>query len=134
MLAAVIVLRLVCVTMARSLLFRRDTDVGDRTPSFSHSLVVGWAGMRGVVTLATALLIPPGVEYRETLIFAAMVVTAGTLLLRDSPCRRWYARCTSAARMPAPMRSRPQPFCRPPATPPSMSSTGSDSPAIPTKR
>ena len=62
-LAAVIVLRLVWVTTARSFLFRRDTDVGDRTPSFSHSLVVGWAGMRGVVTLATALLIPPGVEY-----------------------------------------------------------------------
>ena len=81
-LAAVIVLRLVWVTTARSFLFRRDTDVGDRTPSFSHSLVVGWAGMRGVVTLATALLIPPGVEYRETLIFAAMVVTAGTLLLQ----------------------------------------------------
>ena len=99
-LAAVIVLRLVCVTMARSLLFRRDTDVGDRAPSFSHSLVVGWAGMRGVVTLAAALLIPPGVEYRETLIFAAMVVTAGTLLLRDSLCRRWYARCIFAARCP----------------------------------
>jgi CPA1 family monovalent cation:H+ antiporter len=81
-LAAVIVLRLVWVTMARSFLFRRDTDVGDHTPRWSHSLVVGWAGMRGVVTLAAALLIPPDVEYRETLIFAAMVVTAGTLLLQ----------------------------------------------------
>jgi CPA1 family monovalent cation:H+ antiporter len=81
-LAAVIILRLAWVTMARSFLFRRDTDVGDRTPRLSHSLVVGWAGMRGVVTLATALLIPPGVEHREVLIFAAMVVTAGTLLLQ----------------------------------------------------
>ena len=81
-LAAVIGLRLVWVTTARSFLFRRDTDVGDRTPRLSHSLVVGWAGMRGVVTLATALLLPPGVEQREVLIFAAMVVTAGTLLLQ----------------------------------------------------
>ena len=100
-----IVLRLVCVTMARSLLFRRDTDVGDRTPSFSHSLVVGWAGMRGVVTLA-ALLIPPGVEYRETLIFAAMVVTAGTLLLGLTSAGAG-TRAAPPRPMPAPMRSRP---------------------------
>jgi CPA1 family monovalent cation:H+ antiporter len=44
--------------------------------------VIGWAGLRGVVTLAVAFLIPEGVPFRETLIFAAMVVTAGTLLLQ----------------------------------------------------
>jgi hypothetical protein len=43
---------------------------------------VGWAGLRGVVTLATVLLIPESVESRDVLIFAAMVVTFGTLLLQ----------------------------------------------------
>ena len=46
------------------------------------ALVIGWAGLRGVVTLAAAFLIPTDVPVRETLIFAAMVVTAGTLLLQ----------------------------------------------------
>ena len=44
--------------------------------------MIGWAGLRGVVTLATAFLIPADVPFRATLIFAAMVVTAGTLLLQ----------------------------------------------------
>ena len=49
--------------------------------------MVGRAGDRlggstGVVTLAAAFLIPEDVPFRETLIFAAMVVTAGTLLLQ----------------------------------------------------
>ena len=90
--------------------------------------------MRGVVTLALRLLIPSDVEFRETLIFAAMVVTAGTLLLQGltlpALVRALHLRGPDAR----PMLSRPQPFCRPPATPPSMSSTESGSPAIPTKR
>ena len=49
---------------------------------WSYAIVIGWAGLRGVVTLAAAFLIPEGVPYRDTLIFAAMVVTAGTLLLQ----------------------------------------------------
>ena len=44
--------------------------------------MIGWAGLRGVVTLAAAFLIPEDVPFRDTLIFAAMVVTAGTLLLQ----------------------------------------------------
>jgi Na+/H+ antiporter len=81
-LAAVIVLRVTWVALARTFLFSRQADVVKGPAPWSHTLVVGWAGMRGVVTLATALLIPPEVQHRETLIFAAMVVTAGTLLLQ----------------------------------------------------
>jgi Na+/H+ antiporter len=81
-LVAVIGLRLVWVGLGSVFLFRRDSDVADRRTPWSHALVIGWAGLRGVVTLATALLIPPGVPHRETLIFAAMLVTAGTLLLQ----------------------------------------------------
>jgi Na+/H+ antiporter len=81
-LAGVILIRLVWVLGTRLLLFRRDRDTGDSTAPWSYALVIGWAGLRGVVTLATAFLIPEGVPFRETLIFAAMVVTAGTLLLQ----------------------------------------------------
>lgn len=44
--------------------------------------MIDWAGLRGVVTLAAAFLIPVQAPHREVLIFAAMVVTAGTLLLQ----------------------------------------------------
>ncbi|HET6759891.1 MAG TPA: Na+/H+ antiporter [Propionibacteriaceae bacterium] len=81
-LGGVIVIRLVWVLGTRPLLFHRDRDTGDSTVPWSYALVIGWAGLRGVVTLAAAFLIPEGVPFRETLIFAAMVVTAGTLLLQ----------------------------------------------------
>jgi CPA1 family monovalent cation:H+ antiporter len=81
-LASVIVIRLVWVLGTRPILFRRDTDMGDGPVPWSYALVIGWAGLRGVVTLAAAFLIPEGVPFRATLILAAMVVTAGTLLLQ----------------------------------------------------
>jgi monovalent cation/hydrogen antiporter len=81
-LLGVIVIRLLWVLGTRPFLFRRDKDTGAATAPWSYALVIGWAGLRGVVTLAAAFLIPEGVPHRETLIFAAMVVTAGTLLLQ----------------------------------------------------
>ena len=81
-LVGVIVIRLLWVLGTRPFLFRRDRDTGAATAPWSYALVIGWAGLRGVVTLAAAFLIPEGVPHRETLIFAAMVVTAGTLLLQ----------------------------------------------------
>jgi len=82
-LGTVVVVRLVWVALARLFLFRGDTRYANGPPPWSHALVLGWAGMRGVVTLAAAFLIPvQGVANREILILAAMVVTAGTLLLQ----------------------------------------------------
>ncbi len=78
----VIVIRLLWVTASRAFLFRRDRDPDDEPPPWSHSLIIGWAGMRGVVTLAAALVIPTDVPQYELLVFAAMVVTTGTLLLQ----------------------------------------------------
>ena len=80
-LLAVIVLRLVWVAGSRFILFRRSPD-GDAPPPRAETLVIGWAGLRGVVTLAAAFLIPVEVPDRAVLIFAAMVVTAGTLLIQ----------------------------------------------------
>ena len=81
-LGGVIVIRLLWVLGTRPFLFRRDKDTGDAPVPWSYALVIGWAGLRGVVTLAAAFLIPEGVQFRDTLIFAAMIVTAGTLLLQ----------------------------------------------------
>jgi monovalent cation/hydrogen antiporter len=81
-LGAVIVIRLVWVALSRVFLFRRKWEREGYVSPWGNTLVIGWAGLRGVVTLAAAFLIPEGVPQREVLILAAMVATAGTLLLQ----------------------------------------------------
>ena len=49
-----------------------------------HVTLVGWSGMRGVVTLAAALALPAGLAGREALVVAAFVVMAGTLLVQGA--------------------------------------------------
>jgi monovalent cation/hydrogen antiporter len=46
------------------------------------TLVVAWAGMRGVVTLAAVFLIPPDTPKRALLALIAFTVVAGTLLIQ----------------------------------------------------
>ncbi|MGA8995980.1 MAG: Na+/H+ antiporter [Nocardioidaceae bacterium] len=84
-LVAVVLLRLLWVFPVGLLLVRsgEDRETGQR-PTWKHTAVVGWAGMRGVVTLAAAFAIPPTFEFRETLVLTALVVAAGTLLLQGS--------------------------------------------------
>jgi CPA1 family monovalent cation:H+ antiporter len=83
--AAVVVLRLVWVFPARFLLVRPgpDRETGQH-PSWQHTTVLGWAGMRGVVTLAAAFAIPEEFAFRETLILTALFVAAGTLFVQGS--------------------------------------------------
>ena len=44
--------------------------------------MLGWAGMRGVVTLAAAFIIPVDTQYREVLLLIAFTVVAGTLFIQ----------------------------------------------------
>jgi NhaP-type Na+/H+ or K+/H+ antiporter len=82
---AVVVLRLVWVFPARYLLVRPGKDKATHQhPSWRYTAVLGWAGMRGVVTLAAAFAIPESFHYRETLILTALVVAAGTLFVQGS--------------------------------------------------
>ncbi|RBY79720.1 cation:proton antiporter [Blastococcus sp. TF02A-26] len=46
--------------------------------------LVSWAGMRGVVTLAAAQLIPEDLPERDVLLLAAFTVVVGTLLIQGS--------------------------------------------------
>jgi CPA1 family monovalent cation:H+ antiporter len=67
------------IYLSRKLRSGGRTDPG---PAWGFPAVVSWAGMRGVVTLAAAFVLPPDVPHREVLILAALVVTAGTLLIQ----------------------------------------------------
>ncbi len=52
------------------------------TWSWKVSVVVSWAGMRGVVTLAAVFVLPTATPQRALLTLAAFTVVAGTLLIQ----------------------------------------------------
>ncbi len=82
-LAAVIVLRIVWVFAARYLIVRPGPDgQTGQVPPWTYTFLLGWAGMRGVVTLAAAFIIPETMPHREVLLLIAFTVTAGTLFLQ----------------------------------------------------
>jgi monovalent cation/hydrogen antiporter len=54
------------------------------SPSWRTGLLVGWAGTRGIVTIATALALPQNFPERGMLLFAAFAVTLGTLLVQGT--------------------------------------------------
>ncbi len=89
-LAAVILLRPLWVYPVRYLI-RPGPDRMGRSSPWTHSAIVSWAGMRGVVTLAAASVLPESTPHREVLVLAAMVVTAGTLMLQGISLP-WLAR------------------------------------------
>ncbi len=55
-------------------------EPGLDAPPWREMLVVGWAGMRGVVSLATALALPEQTPDRDLLIFVAFTVILVTLV------------------------------------------------------
>jgi len=82
-LVGVIVLRMVWVFISRFLLVRPSPDpTTGLLPTWQGTFLVGWAGMRGVVTLAAAYVIPSDFEHREVLLLIAFTVVAGTLFLQ----------------------------------------------------
>ena len=81
-LAACIVLRLAWVFPARYLIVRPAPDANGHRPPWTFTFLLGWAGMRGVVTLAAAFVIEPETEYREVLLLIALTVVAGTLFIQ----------------------------------------------------
>ena len=82
-LVGVIVLRMVWVFISRFLLVRPSPDpTTGLLPTWQGTFLVGWAGMRGVVTLAAAYVIPKDFEHREVLLLIAFTVVAGTLFLQ----------------------------------------------------
>ncbi|MBA3311122.1 MAG: Na+/H+ antiporter [Nocardioidaceae bacterium] len=56
----------------------------DPLPPWTFPAAVSWAGMRGVVTLAAAFVLPPETPHREVLVLIALVVVGVTLLLQGA--------------------------------------------------
>jgi CPA1 family monovalent cation:H+ antiporter len=82
-LVGVMVLRIAWVFPA-TYLPRMIPAVGraDPNPPWTYPAVVGWAGMRGVVTMAAVFLLPANTPHRPALVMVAFVVTVGTLLIQ----------------------------------------------------
>lgn len=62
-------------------------DVMSSAQSFKAAIVVGWSGMRGIVTLAAALALPFDFPYRDFILLTAFVVVFGTLVLQGLTLR-----------------------------------------------
>ncbi|MEU7852585.1 Na+/H+ antiporter [Nonomuraea sp. NPDC049141] len=61
-------------------LFRRN----EPGPAVSHVVIISWAGMRGVVSLAAAFAIPVGTPNRDILLFLTFTTVIGTLLVQGT--------------------------------------------------
>ncbi|WP_374968528.1 Na+/H+ antiporter [Terrabacter sp. BE26] len=81
-LLAVLLLRPLWVFPFR--LLRTKVTHQDPDAPWSHTVILSWAGMRGVVTLAAALLLPARTPHRDVLVLIAVVVTVGTLLIQGT--------------------------------------------------
>lgn len=92
---AAIVVRLAWMLVVPRLMAMLGT-VNAPVPSLGEQLVLGWAGMRGVVSLALALALPLSLDanetMRHTIIFLTLIVIIATLLLQGitlTPLVRW---------------------------------------------
>ena len=55
---------------------------GISAPTWKGGVLIGWCGMRGLVTLATAIALPANFPGRDLIVLSAFVVVIGTLLLQ----------------------------------------------------
>ncbi|WP_457152575.1 cation:proton antiporter [Mesorhizobium sp. P5_C1] len=85
-LAVVIVARLVWVgsyvAIIRWLARFGSEDQRRDVPTFGGAVLVGWCGMRGLVTLVVAIALPAGFPGRDPIVLAAFAVVLGTLVLQ----------------------------------------------------
>ncbi len=90
---AVIVSRLIWVLGASSYHRWRAKAKESSTPQdalrmdFKSALLVGWCGMRGTVTLASALALPTTFPHRDLILATAFGVTLGTLVFQGLTLR-----------------------------------------------
>jgi CPA1 family monovalent cation:H+ antiporter len=56
-------------------------------PTFGSGLVISWAGMRGIVSLAAALALPLNFPYRDLIVLCAFSVVLATLVVQGLTLR-----------------------------------------------
>ena len=85
-LVVVIVARLVWVASYVAIIrwFARfgSEDRRQDVPTFGGAVLVGWCGMRGLVTLVVAIALPANFPGRDPIVLAAFAVVLGTLVLQ----------------------------------------------------
>jgi CPA1 family monovalent cation:H+ antiporter len=87
-LATVIIVRIAWHMGFNAVLRWRDRQFGFRPPrpmlrpTVGSGLVISWAGMRGIVTLAAALALPGGFPSRDLIVLTAFSVVLGTLVIQ----------------------------------------------------
>jgi Na+/H+ antiporter len=87
-LATVILVRIVWHMSFNAVLRWRDQRYGFHPPrpmlrpTVGSGMVISWAGMRGIVTLAAALALPEGFPARDLIVLTAFLVVLGTLLIQ----------------------------------------------------
>ncbi len=92
-LAAVILVRIGWVVSYGALVRLKNRHVGVdlpetmARPTWQGSVVISWSGMRGIITLATALALPQNFPRRGLLLFTAFAVTLGTLVIQGLTLR-----------------------------------------------
>ena len=86
--AAAVIVSLIVVRMAWVLLYNRLAYWfrwlrGDSKPaSLRQGVLVGWCGMRGLVTLATAFALPANFPQRDLIVLTAFAVVLATLVVQ----------------------------------------------------
>lgn len=97
-LAATVLLAVILVRLAWVLFYNRMITyavhrglVAEEPPTMAMSLVAAWSGMRGLVTLATALALPGNFPGRDIILLCALAVVLGTLVLQGLTLGRLIA-------------------------------------------
>jgi Na+/H+ antiporter len=83
-LVTTIVARIVWIYAATALYHFGPPPLRRKAWAWAHATLISWAGMRGVVTLAAAFLLPRETPQRDILVLAAVVVVAGSLLVQGT--------------------------------------------------
>ena len=87
-LVTVIVVRIAWHMSFNAVIRWRDRRLGFRPPrpmlrpSVGSGLVISWAGMRGIVSLAAALALPQAFPFRDLIVLTAFSVVLGTLVIQ----------------------------------------------------
>lgn len=84
-LATVIFVRLAWVFLNHMVAGRSGGERGAAQPDVSglgDGLIIGWSGMRGIVTLAAAYALPADFPYRDLILICAFAVVVGTLVIQ----------------------------------------------------
>ena len=65
-------------------------------PTVGSGLIISWSGMRGIVSLAAAMALPPAFPYRDLIVLTAFAVVLGTLVIQGLTLKPLLARARPA--------------------------------------